>query len=424
MNIMMRHTPKYWKTEKLGRIFEERKEKVSDKEHAPLSVTKQGVVPQMDHVAKSDDSDNRKRVAVGDFVINSRSDRKGSGGISDYDGSVSLISIVLKPRHGHPRFIHHLLRSHTFQEEFYHFGHGIVADLWTTRFSEMKSILLAIPPYELQKEIADFLDQEIARIDQLIQRKKSFLSVLDEKLQSKADEVDTSVEGKSFRLRHLIRLNPGKLEVSNLRVDQEVTFLPMEAIDNGFGGINNLAQRRQLQEVGRSYTYFAEGDVLLSKVTPCFENGKKAHAVNLINGIGFGTSELHVLRIIKSLLPQYLTLLLSTSRFRAEGCISMTGAGGLKRVSEKAILDFKFSLPSQARQQKIASKILNAISLIQEISHKTNLSIENLRSMKNSLIAEAVTGQLDIQAWKKRGMTDRRLDRIEDDTLQSKKATP
>ena len=111
INIMINNTPNYWKLEKLGQLFNERKEKVSDKDYSPLSVAKHGIVPQMANVAKSDDGDNRKKVLIGDFVINSRSDRRGSSGLSIYNGSVSLINIVLEPRHGYPKFIHHLLKS-------------------------------------------------------------------------------------------------------------------------------------------------------------------------------------------------------------------------------------------------------------------------------------------------------------------------
>jgi len=91
------HEPRGWVLYRLGQLFEERKEKVSDKDYPPLSVTMNGIVPQLETAAKSDDSDNRKLVKKGDYVINSRSDRKGSGGISPHDGSVSLISIVLRP---------------------------------------------------------------------------------------------------------------------------------------------------------------------------------------------------------------------------------------------------------------------------------------------------------------------------------------
>ena len=91
--------PEHWKLTKLSSIYEERSEKVNDTEYMPLSVTMNGVVPQLDSVVKSDSRDNRKLIRKNDFVINSRSDRRGAYGISPYDGSCSLINIVLQPRY-------------------------------------------------------------------------------------------------------------------------------------------------------------------------------------------------------------------------------------------------------------------------------------------------------------------------------------
>ena len=118
--------PSHWDSPQLREILKERKEKVSDKEFSPLSVCKAGIVPQLSTAAKSNAGDNRKAVRKGDFVINSRSDRRGSSGISKYEGSVSLISHVLSPRGDvADNFLHYLLRSHNFIEEFYRNGRGI-----------------------------------------------------------------------------------------------------------------------------------------------------------------------------------------------------------------------------------------------------------------------------------------------------------
>ena len=89
--------PEHWEINRLARDFEERRIRVSDKDYPALSVSKQGVVPQMESVAKTDDGDNRRLVCKGDIAINSRSDRKGSSGLVDRDGSVSLIITVLRP---------------------------------------------------------------------------------------------------------------------------------------------------------------------------------------------------------------------------------------------------------------------------------------------------------------------------------------
>ncbi|MEI2735392.1 MAG: hypothetical protein V9G24_11685 [Rhodoblastus sp.] len=123
--------------------------------------------------------------AVRDFVINSRSDRKGSSGLSDRDGSVSLINTVLCPTlEVHGPFAHHLLRSIQFQEEFYRYGKGIVADLWSTNYSEMKNILLAMPSPSEQRCIATFLDCETAKIDALVEEKRRLIELLKEKRQA------------------------------------------------------------------------------------------------------------------------------------------------------------------------------------------------------------------------------------------------
>ena len=172
--------PSHWDCKKVGSLFSERKVKVSDKDYQPLSVAKIGVVPQLDTAVKTDAGDNRKLVCAGDFVINSRSDRKGSCGVSELDGSVSLINIVLKPRNEwNHRYVHYLMRSQPFSEEYYRNGRGIVSDLWTTRFSEMKNILLPVPPRDEQDQIVRFLDWKVSEINKLINIKHREIKNID-----------------------------------------------------------------------------------------------------------------------------------------------------------------------------------------------------------------------------------------------------
>jgi len=179
--------PSHWELRRLGGFFNERREKVSDKDFPPLSVTMQGIVPQLEDAAKTKDGDNRKLVRRGDFVINSRSDRKGSSGVSPLDGSVSLIAIVLEPDGLMPEYVHHLLRSEAFQEEFYRYGKGIVADLWSTNYSAMKNITIPVLPSGEQKQIASFLDYETAKIDALIEKQQQLIALLGEKRQAVRD---------------------------------------------------------------------------------------------------------------------------------------------------------------------------------------------------------------------------------------------
>ena len=166
--------PQNWQLSKIGSLYTQRNEKVSDKDYQPLSVTMQGILPQLATAAKTDDGDNRKLVRVGDFAINSRSDRRGSCGTSPLDGSVSLINIILTPRTAmHPGYYNWLFHTTLFADEFYKWGHGIVADLWTTRWQEMKSITVPVPEYAEQERIAAFLDAECAEIDAVLEKTRA-----------------------------------------------------------------------------------------------------------------------------------------------------------------------------------------------------------------------------------------------------------
>lgn len=185
--------PVSWDMQKIGSLFAQRKQKVSDKDFAPISVTKNGILPQLATAAKTDDGDNRKKVCVGDFVINSRSDRKGSCGVSDLEGSVSLINIVLQPREQlSGRYAHYLLRNHLFSEEYYRNGRGIVADLWTTRYSEMKTIFLPVPPRAEQDQIVRYLDWQVSKINRLIAAKRKQIAFLKEHRTAKINQAVTT----------------------------------------------------------------------------------------------------------------------------------------------------------------------------------------------------------------------------------------
>lgn len=196
--------PEDWGLIKIGSIFRCRNEKVNDTDYPPLSVTRNGIVPQMDNVAKTDANDNRKMVKVNDFVINSRSDRKQSCGISDLDGSVSLINTVLYTENTDIILLEYtnlLMKNYGFAEEFYRWGHGIVADLWTTRWQEMKSIVLPLPNTQQQEKIVRFVQKKVCGIDNLIAHEQAMIEELKAYKQSVITEAVTKGLDKSVPVK-------------------------------------------------------------------------------------------------------------------------------------------------------------------------------------------------------------------------------
>ena len=186
--------PENWEIVKIGQLFQCRNVKVNDTDFQPLSVSKGGIVPQMENVAKSDANDNRKQVLTGDFVINSRSDRKQSCGVSKLDGSVSLINTVLynfDKSKVIPEYNNYLLKNYGFAEEFYRWGHGIVADLWTTRWQEMKNIEIPLPSIKIQEAILSALRIKSKNISLLISNQEQQIEKLKQYKQSLITEVVT-----------------------------------------------------------------------------------------------------------------------------------------------------------------------------------------------------------------------------------------
>lgn len=184
--------PDDWEVSKIGQLYEERKTKVSDTVYPPLSVTMQGILPQLETAAKSDAHDDRKLVLKGDFAINSRSDRRGSCGISEFDGSVSLINTVLHPKtEMNPIYYNWLFHSFRFSDEYYKNGHGIVDDLWTTSWTEMKKIFIPLPPKETQQRIASYLDKKCSKIEETIQNQQQVIEKLKAYKQSLITEAVT-----------------------------------------------------------------------------------------------------------------------------------------------------------------------------------------------------------------------------------------
>lgn len=173
--------PCHWNLTRIANLYRVRNQKVSDKDFPPLSVTMKGIVPQLETAAKTNDGDNRKLVRVGDFAINSRSDRRGSCGISALDGSVSLINTVLMPlSEMNPRYYNWLFHTVQFADEYYKCGHGIVDDLWTTTWQEMKKIVIPTPPLDEQIKIATFLDAKCSEIDALVEDIQAQIETLEQ----------------------------------------------------------------------------------------------------------------------------------------------------------------------------------------------------------------------------------------------------
>jgi type I restriction enzyme, S subunit len=199
-----------------------------------------------------------------------------------------------------------------------------------------------------------------------------------------------------LRTRYLLRMNPGKNEISNLDQNIEVDFIPMESV--GEDGSIKLEHKKPIEDVIGGYTYFAEGDVTFAKITPCFENGKGGIMRNLQSNFGFGTTELTVLRINSTLSRDYLYYITISREFRKNGEAWMYGAGGQKRVPDDFVKEFKFCYPPLIEQDAIVAFLDRETNRIDRLIDKKKKLIELLKEKRTTMISRAVTKGLDTSA--------------------------
>jgi type I restriction enzyme S subunit len=172
-----------------------------------------------------------------------------------------------------------------------------------------------------------------------------------------------------------------------LAEEERVSFLPMQNTSES-GNIITL-QERAFREVSKGYTRFAENDVLVAKITPCFENGKGGYAEGLLHGVGFGSTEFHIIRAIPGRADsRFLHHLTRSERFRRSGEGSMTGSAGQKRIPADFIKEFPIFVPPLPEQKKIA-EILSGIDRELYTCHE-NLSRTNL--LRTSLLKSMMQG--------------------------------
>lgn len=256
---------------------------------------------------------------------------------------------------------------------------------------------IPLPPLPEQQRIVSILDEAFAAIarakanaeQNLKNAKELFESYLQGVFEKKGEGWEEKKLGEVFEIK------PPKKEAKEKLCDSDlVSFFPMEDLGVCENEIKPVKERR-LKDVAGSYTYFAENDVLLAKITPCFENGKLGVAKNLKNGIGFGSSEYIVFRSNGKIEPEFLFYYLSRNSFRKEGRKFMSGAVGHKRVSKDWIENYLFSFPKSKEAQQTIVRQLDALRAetqkLEAIYQQKRLNLEEL---KKSVLQKAFAGEL------------------------------
>ena len=400
--------PISWTSTKMREVFSERREKVSDKDYPPLSVGKMGVVPQLDTAVKTDNGDNRKLIRKGDFAINSRSDRKGSGGMSNYDGSASLIITVLKPHHElNVNFYHYLLRNHYFSEEFYRNGKGLVSDLWTTKWEEMRNIYIPIPPRDEQDQIVRYLDWQISRINHLIHGYQKQIKLLEERKITLIDNAVTKGINPDTPMQNISGCWMGSVPAHWRMIPSKRVFVEgkerrregdVSATASQKYGI--ISQEEYMRRENRRIVVANQGLDDWKHVEPgnfvislrSFQGG-----IELCEITGCVTWHYIVLLPQEMVCTQYFKWLLKSKSYikALQGTSEFIRDGQDLRYSNFVKVDLPL-IPLD-EQKAIAEYITTEVAKIDNALPTFQKEIELLREYRTRLISDVVTGQIDVR---------------------------
>ena len=363
-----------------------------------------GILPQLATAAKSDDGDNRKLVRIGDFAINSRSDRRGSCGVSLYDGSVSLINIILTPRNiMNSGYYDWLFHTSLFADEFYKWGHGIVDDLWTTRWQEMKSIIVPVPNLHEQERIAHFLNQRCAEIDTVLDKTRTSIEEYKKFKQAIITQAVTKgIRGdRPMKESGVIWLDtvPAEWTISKIKYTifpKEKPVLPMDEVITCFRD-GTVTLRRNRREEGFTIS-FTENGYQGVDVGDLVIHGMDtfAGAIGCSDSRGKTSPVVHVCSTVGN--NRYFMYFL---RYMAYSGVLMDFSNGVRiRSSDfrnfKKLAVFEMLVPPLREQNKIVDYLDSTLAKIDQVIKQKEILISELEACKKSAIYEYVTGKREV----------------------------
>ena len=257
------------------------------------------------------------------------------------------------------------------------------------------NVEVLFPPPEEQTAIVDILstvDQAIAQTEALIAKQRRIKAGLLHDLLTRGIDEHGQLRHRSLPQVSLVaiaEINPPRSALG-LHRDDPVSFIPMSDVSERARWVNQ--QSRPLREVVRGYTYFEENDVLIAKITPCAENGKGCLARGLVNGIGFGSTEFHVLRAKENADAAFIYQLSTYKAFRDQAAAQMTGSAGQQRVPESFLTNYRVASFSKEEQTRIAVVLQTADDNL--TGEEDNLA--KLNRLKAGLMQDLLSGRVSV----------------------------
>jgi type I restriction enzyme, S subunit len=267
--------------------------------------------------------------------------------------------------------------------------------------ADMDSLLtlqIPFPPLPEQQRIAAILKEQMGAVEKArtaAQERLSAINALPAAFLRQIFPASGQPLPEGWRwakLGEVCELNPRRPFID--RDDSDPTsFIPMESVDAVLGVVSSIRER-QYGEVKKGYTFFAEADVLFSKITPCMQNGKHAIAEGLIDGIGFGTTEFHVIRPKEAIISEFIWFYVRQPKVLTNAIKHFTGAVGQQRVPDGYLAELEISLPPLCEQQRIAAIIKDQFAAVEQARTAAEAELKAINTLPAALLRRAFNGEL------------------------------
>lgn len=336
----------------------------------------------------------------GDVVVATSSGSKHLvGKTASFDGrqkiSCGAFCAILRPNN----LVDNLFFKYFFQTQEYRnliSSYAKGSNINNLKNGDLAKIQIPVPPMAEQKRIVRKIEELFGVIGKDIQRLTDTLEQLSQFRQSVLHQAFSgklykTTNWQKCKLADIAEINPST-PIPDISDITEISFLPMNAVQEE--SLLYKAQTALFGKVKKGYTKFKNGDILFAKITPCMENGKACIVYNLTLGIGFGSTEFHILRCSNKLISKFLYYFISQKSFRAQAKAAMSGAVGQQRVPPSFLKELFFSLPTLPEQQKIVDEIEKAFCSADKVQKAVQNALEEAKKLKQSILKKAFAGEL------------------------------
>jgi type I restriction enzyme S subunit len=323
------------------------------------------------------------RMKKGDLLFARRNAYLRRVAIAPHDGLFSAHGIIFRPKADVvlPDFLSFFLLSDVFMDRAIKISVGSLSP--TINWGTLRYEEFSLPPLDEQKRLADLLWS----VDEVIESYYNLLNKLIISKNSLLKQNYRDIQKELHAISYIAEINP-RIERKNIKKDMTVSFVTMADISKEGYIINK--EDRKYSEVEKGFTPFKDGDILFAKITPCMENGKGARASDLINGLGFGSTELHVIRPKDKDDIYYLYYLTRMFHLRKKAEQLMTGSAGQKRVPSNFFDIYKFNLPEKEKRNSLGDQMRK---YDYEIDHLKK-NIATTKNIQKQIINQMFGGKL------------------------------